>query len=142
MSPLFSFRACGINPREGACAYQSIHISRVQIIQFESTVAIVPMPFVEHAAAESSPQPRTYISPQVSRASKPLPLTSPTSLPLQTNAEYLCLALEQSYSPLEGSMGAEMAIMSLSRMSCMWPAGCAMFSPVYTSRKPPVFEHT
>lgn len=95
-----------------------------------------PTNIVESAATESS-QPRTYISPRVSQASKPIPLTNPTSLPLQTNAECLCLALEQSYSPLEDIKRVEMAIMSRSRMSCMCPAGCAMFSPIYTSSKPP-----
>ena len=120
------------------------------MIQSQSTTAVAAIPsksrknlanIVESAATGSS-QPRTYISSRVSRASKPTPLTNPTSLPLQNNAECLFLALEQSYSPLEDSKRAEMAIMSLSRMSYMWPAGCAMFFPVYTSSKSPVFERT
>ena len=134
MSPLFSFRACGINPCEGACAYQSIHISLVQMIQFESTVAVAPMPSVISSAsnvhlATGLTSFKTYTTYE----SHVTTLADQRGVPvLEIGTVVLTIRRQQ---------GAEMAIVSLSRMSCMWSAGCVMFSLVYTSSKPPVFEH-
>jgi len=98
----------------------TIHTSRAQKIQSESTVAIAPMPPKSHrnpantvvpATTGPSHQPRTYISPQIARAPNLRPLTNPPPLLLQTNAEWLCLVFERWVLNIRIQQGSRNGIM-------------------------------
>ena len=87
---------------------QSIHTSRAQKIQSESTVAVATMPPKSRgnpantavpATTGPSHQPRTYISPQITRAPNLKPLTNTPPLTLADQRRVAVLDIGMAGTP-------------------------------------------